>query len=206
MVMLSYQLYLDGGTKGRCGTRESLPLVSEHSVAGLVRPVFVIGGAWVGKRWLCTCIFCTTLVPLLPDTFFTAQASVPPPSPPFTTYAKTGETLTGCMASVSHPRLTPTHFTTCSKAGGTLTSLHDLSCPPLRCCRGFRPAGALSLFLCWCATRQATKEWKFSVVEAVMQCRDRGVLGQEALDSFRTILQQGPFWVPSKTRDVATLE
>ncbi|CAM9278583.1 unnamed protein product [Laminaria digitata] len=53
---------------------------------------------------------------------------------------------------------------------------------------------------------KATKEWKFSVVEAVMQCRDRGVLGQDALDSFRNILQQGPFWVPSKSRDVATLE
>lgn len=64
----------------------------------------------------------------------------------------------------------------------------------------------LLLSPCCYATRQATKEWKFSVVEAVMQCRDRGVLGQVALDSYRNILQQGPFWVPSKSRDVATLE
>lgn len=64
----------------------------------------------------------------------------------------------------------------------------------------------LPLSPCCFATRQATKEWKFSVVEAVMQCRDRGVLGQDALDSFRNILQQGPFWAPSKSRDVATLE
>lgn len=53
---------------------------------------------------------------------------------------------------------------------------------------------------------KVTKEWKFSVVEAVMGCKDRGVLGQDILESFRNILKQGPFWVPAKTRTVATLE
>lgn len=39
-----------------------------------------------------------------------------------------------------------------------------------------------------------------------MSCKDRGVLGQDALDSFRDILKQGPFFVPAKRRDVATAE
>lgn len=52
---------------------------------------------------------------------------------------------------------------------------------------------------------QVGKEWKFSVVESVMQCQERNILGQDMLDSFKTILEQGPFWIPSKTRAVATL-
>lgn len=39
-----------------------------------------------------------------------------------------------------------------------------------------------------------------------MSCKERGVLGEEMLDSFREILKQGPFLVPAKRRDVATAE
>ncbi|CAN0042729.1 unnamed protein product [Scytosiphon promiscuus] len=53
---------------------------------------------------------------------------------------------------------------------------------------------------------KATKEWKFSVVESIMGCKDRTVLGQEVLESFRTILKQGPFFVPTTSRQVATAE
>ena len=52
---------------------------------------------------------------------------------------------------------------------------------------------------------QAGKEWKFSVVESVMQCKEKNILGQDILDSFQNILKQGPFWTPAKTRDVASL-
>lgn len=54
--------------------------------------------------------------------------------------------------------------------------------------------------------RQSTKEWKFSVVESIMTCEERAVLGEELVESFRHILKQGPFFVPPKTRDVATAE
>lgn len=54
--------------------------------------------------------------------------------------------------------------------------------------------------------RQSTKEWKFSVVESIMSCKERAVLGEELLDSFQNILKQGPFFVPAKRRDVATAE
>eukprot|EP00752_Nemacystus_decipiens_P003398 g3144.t1 len=53
---------------------------------------------------------------------------------------------------------------------------------------------------------KSTKEWKFSVVESIMSCKERAVLGEELLDSFRDILKQGPFFVPAKRRDVATAE
>ncbi len=54
--------------------------------------------------------------------------------------------------------------------------------------------------------RQATKEWKFSVVESVMGCKERAVLGQEVLESLRKVLKEGPFFVPARTRNVATAE
>ncbi|CAM9616583.1 unnamed protein product [Ectocarpus sp. 13 AM-2016] len=56
------------------------------------------------------------------------------------------------------------------------------------------------------AASKATKEWHFSLVESIMSCKDRGTLGNETLESLRTILKQGPFWVPTKSREVATAE
>eukprot|EP00903_Cladosiphon_okamuranus_P014527 g13474.t1 len=56
------------------------------------------------------------------------------------------------------------------------------------------------------AGSKSTKEWKFSVVESIMACKERAVLGEELLDSFREMLKQGPFFVPARRRDVATAE
>ncbi|CAB1118281.1 unnamed protein product [Ectocarpus sp. CCAP 1310/34] len=56
------------------------------------------------------------------------------------------------------------------------------------------------------AASKATKEWHFSLVESIMSCKDQGTLDNETLESLRTILKQGPFWVPTKSRGVATAE
>ncbi|CAM9148853.1 unnamed protein product [Discosporangium mesarthrocarpum] len=50
-------------------------------------------------------------------------------------------------------------------------------------------------------TSKVGKEWKFSVVESVMRCPNRGLLGQDTLDSLTSILKQGPFWIPARKRE-----
>lgn len=95
----------------------------------------------------------------------------------------------------------------------TCISLFALGCCLCHACRAHRSCEVLQRrwnqfdrFAPTHAVLQATKEWKFSVMEAIMRCKERGMLGEDMLESFRNHLKQGPFWVPSKTREVTALE
>ncbi|CAM9553432.1 unnamed protein product [Chrysoparadoxa australica] len=65
----------------------------------------------------------------------------------------------------------------------------------------FAHAGVLE-YLCSTdvAVGKAEAEWKFCVVEAVMLCPDKAILGAELLGKLEAVLKRGPFPVPQQQR------